>query len=126
MKKIFLVIMMLGFVYQSVKPVAATDYSAIIGSWKCAVNDVPYEYSKSTISFTEKEGKLSGVVKFENGSEVIISSIKFTNNQLILSLSVDGNPVVVTGKVDGNKITGSVDTTDSKVDFIANKVVEKK
>jgi hypothetical protein len=125
MKKVLFVIMFLGIIYQVAKP-AAADNSAVIGTWKCAVIDVPYEYSNSVITFAEKEGKLTGSVKFDSGEEVKISTVKYTNSQLVLTLYVEGYSITVDGKVAGTKITGTVDTPDGKVNFTANKVVEKK
>jgi hypothetical protein len=125
MKKVLFVIMFLGIIYQVAKP-ATADHSAMIGAWKCAVIDVPYEYSNSVITFAEKEGKLTGSVKFDSGEEVKLSTVKLTNNQLVITLYVEGYSITVDGKVAGSKITGTVDTPDGKVNFTANKVVEKK
>lgn len=125
MKKVFFIIMLLGFIYQVAKPVTA-DNSAVIGAWKCAVIDVPYEYSNSVITFVEKEGKLTGTVKFDSGEEIKLSTVKYTGSQLVLTLYVEGYSINVDGKVTGSKITGTVDTPDGKVNFTASKVVEKK
>jgi hypothetical protein len=125
MKKVLFIIMLLGFIFPVAKSVNA-DNSAVIGSWKCAVIDVPYEYSNSVITFTEKDGKLTGTVKFDSGEEVKITTVKFTNSQLVLSLYVEGYSVTVDGKVAGTKITGTVDTPDGKVNFTATKATEKK
>jgi hypothetical protein len=125
MKKVLFIIMLLGFIFPAAKS-AAADNSAVIGAWKCAVIDVPYEYSNSVITFVEKEGKLTGTVKFDSGAEVKITTVKFTNSQLVLSLYVDGYSITVDGKVAGPKITGTVDTPDGKVNFTATKAPEKK
>jgi hypothetical protein len=125
MKKVLFIVMLLGLIYPAAKP-AAADNAAVVGAWKCAVIDVPYEYSNSIITFVEKEGKLTGSVKFDSGEEVKISTVKYTNSQLVLSLYVEGYSITVDGKVAGSKITGTVDTPDGKVNFTATKVVEKK
>lgn len=126
MKKVFLMIVLVGFVSLIARPSSAADNSAVIGAWKCVTSDVPYEYGTSTITFTEKEGKLTGAVKFEYGEEIKLSTVKYSNSQLTLTLYVDGYEITVDGKVAGAKITGTVDTPDGKVSFTANKVVEKK
>src|SRR5512140_1772794 len=108
MKKVLFVVMFLGFIYQAAKP-STIDNSAVIGSWKCAVTDVPSEYSNSLITFAEKEGNLTGIIKFDSGEEVKISTIKYTNSQLLLTLYVEGYSISVDGKVAGAKITGTVD-----------------
>ena len=125
MKKVFFIIMLLGFISPFAKSVTA-DNSAVIGSWKCAVIDVPYEYSNSVITIIEKEGKLTGSIKFDSGEEIKLNTIKYTNSQLVLSLYVEGYSITVDGKVAGTKITGTADTPDGKVNFTATKVVEKK
>ncbi len=125
MKKLLFIILFLGFIHQIAKPVPG-EKSPIVGSWKCAVTDVPAEYSMSTITFTEKEGKLTGSVKFDSGEEIKLSTVKYSNNQLVVTLFVEGNSITVDGKVDGLKMTGTVDTPDGKVNFTANKVPEKK
>jgi hypothetical protein len=125
MKKVFFIIVLLGFIFPVAKP-ANAENSAVIGSWKCAVIDVPYEYSSSVITFAEKDGKLIGTVKFDSGEEIKITTVKFTNSQLVLTLYVEGNSITVDGKVAGSKITGTVDTPDGKVNFTATRTPEKK
>jgi hypothetical protein len=125
MKKVLFIVMLMGFIYPAAKP-ATADNSAVIGSWKCSVIDVPYEYSNSVITLIEKEGKLSGSVKFDSGEEVSINTVKYTNSQLVLILFVEGNSITVEGKVAGSKITGTVDTPDGKVNFTATRAAEKK
>jgi len=126
MKKVFFMVVLLGFVSLIARPSVVADNTAVIGAWKCAVIDVPYEYSNSTITIAEKEGKLTGVVKFDDGQEVKLSTVKYTNSQLVLTLYVEGDEITVDGKVAGTKITGTADTPDGKVAFTATKVVEKK
>ena len=124
MKKILFIVMLLALILPVAK--SAADNSAVVGSWKCAVIDVPYEYSNSLITLLEKEGKLTGTVKFDSGEEVKITTVKYTNSQLVLSLYVEGYSITVDGKVVGTKITGTADTPDGKVNFTATKIVEKK
>jgi len=126
MKKSFLIIMLLGVIFLNTRPLFAEDISAVVGAWKCIVTDVPAEYAKSTITFSEKEGKLAGVVKFESGEEIKLSTVKYVNNQLVLTLYVEGYEITAEGKVTETKITGTADTPEGKVTFTANKVTEKK
>lgn len=125
MKKVLIIILFLGFIHQIAKP-APFDNKPIVGTWKCAVTDVPYEYSNSILIFAEKEGKLTGSVKFDSGEEIKLSTVKYTNDQLVVTLYVEGNSITVDGKVAGGKITGTVNTPDGKVNFTANRVAEKK
>jgi hypothetical protein len=125
MKKTLFILLLIAFASVITKTAMAADNKAVIGSWKCVVPDVPYEYTNSTITFVEKEGKLTGNVKFENGTVNNLNSVKLNNSQLILTLYVDGYEIIVDGKLAGSKITGTVDTPDGKVSFTANKVEKK-
>jgi hypothetical protein len=126
MKKVLFAILLIGLFSQSGKTAVAADNKAIIGAWKVVVTDVPEEYSSSTITFVEKEAKLLGTVKFGDGSEVKLTSVKFDNSNVTMSLYVEGYEIIISGKVNGAKITGSVETPDGPVSFSANKVAEKK
>jgi hypothetical protein len=125
MKKVFFIIVLLGFIYPVAKPGTA-DNSSVVGSWKCAVIDVPNEYSNSVITFIEKEGQLTGSVKFDSGEEVKLNTVKLINSQLVLSLYVEGYSITVDGKVTATKISGTVDTPDGKVNFTATRATDKK
>lgn len=125
MKKTLFILLLIAFASVITNTAMAADNKAVIGSWKCVVPDVPYEYTNSTITFVEKEGKLTGNVKFENGTVNNLNSVKLNNSQLILTLYVDGYEIIVDGKLAGSKITGTVDTPDGKVSFTANKVEKK-
>lgn len=125
MKKAYLIIILLGILYQ-VGRSATADNSVVTGTWKCAVTDVPNEYSNSLITFIEKEGKLSGSVKFDSGEEIKLSTVRLTNGQLLLTLYVEGYSISVDGKVNGEKIAGVIDTPDGKVNFTASRVPEDK
>ncbi len=126
MKKLILMILVLGFVCTIAKPAGIPGNSGITGAWKCVVKDVPQEYTSSIITFTEKDGKLSGVIKFDNGTEVVISTLKFADGRLLLTMMVEGNSVTADGKVEETKITGSADTPNGKVVFTATRVADKK
>ena len=125
MKKVACILMLLTFL-SSLGKTAPSDNSVLVGSWKCAVVDVPDEYTNSVITFVEKEGKLTGTVKFDSGEEIKLNTASLTDGQLVLTLYVEGNSITVDGKVAEQKITGTVDTPDGKVSFTASKVVEKK
>jgi hypothetical protein len=125
MKKVFLALMLLGILSQFAKAVPA-DNSTVVGSWKCSVMDVPYEYSNSVLTFTELDGKLGGAVKFDSGQEIKLSTVKYNNGQLTVTLYVEGYSVTIDGKVAGTKITGTADTPDGKVNFTATKAEKKK
>lgn len=125
MKKSLFILLLITFASVITNPAMAADNKAVVGSWKCSVTDVPYEYTSSVITIAEKDGKLTGNVKFENGMVNNLNSVKINNSQIILTLYVDGYEIIVDGKLAGNKITGTVDTPDGKVNFTATKVEKK-
>ncbi|HAM09688.1 MAG: hypothetical protein A2X05_09910 [Bacteroidetes bacterium GWE2_41_25] len=125
MKKEFIMIILLA-VFSLSANAAAHEKSALIGSWKCVANDVPDEYRNSTIVISEKEGILTGVVKFDNGTEIALNYVKHTENDVIMSVYVEGSEVIIKGKLAGSKITGTADTPDGQVTLTATRVKKKK
>ncbi|MBK9390688.1 MAG: hypothetical protein IPN68_10975 [Bacteroidetes bacterium] len=125
MKKEFLLSLILGILIISANA-AALQKSSLTGSWKCVANDVPDEYKNSIISITEKEGKLEGSVKFENGTMVNLNYVKQNDKEVTMSIYVEGYEVVIKGKLEGSKITGTADTPDGPVTLTATKSEKKK
>ena len=125
MKKEIIMILLLGVILMPVKAVTA-DKNPLIGSWQCTANDVPEEYRSSTIIITEKEGKLSGSVKFDSGMEISLNYVKQTGNDVTMSVYVEGSEVIIKGKLAGSKITGTADTPDGQVSLTATKIEKKK
>ncbi len=120
MKKVFLLTMILGLLVISANA-AAMQKSSMTGSWKCIANDVPEEYKNSIISITEKEGKLAGSVKFENGAVVSLNYVKHEGKDVTMSVYVEGYEVIIKGKLEGSKITGTADTPEGVVSLTATK-----
>jgi hypothetical protein len=125
MKKEFFLSLILGILIISANA-AALQKSSLTGSWKCVANDVPDEYKNSTISITEKEGKLEGSVKFENGTVVNLNYVKQNDKEVTMSIYVEGYEVIIKGKLEGSKITGTADTPDGPVSLTATKSEKKK
>lgn len=103
----------------------AVEKSVLTGSWKCIAENVPYEYTNSIISIAEKEGKLVGSVKFENGVEVSLNYVKEKGKDVTMSVYVEGYEVIINGKLEGSKITGTADTPDGTVSLNATKAEKK-
>jgi len=125
MKKELIMILLLGIFIISANAVAP-EKSVLIGSWKCVANDVPDEYKNSTIAISEKDGKLGGTVKFDNGTEIALNYVKQTENDVVMAVYVEGYEVIIKGKLSGSKITGNADTPDGQVSLTATKVEKKK
>jgi hypothetical protein len=125
MKKELVMILMLGIMCMSANAFAPAK-SALVGSWKCVANDVPEAYINSTITITEKDGKLAGTVKFDSGVEISMNYVKQTDKDVIMSVYVEGNEIIIKGKLEGSKITGTADTPDGQVALTATKIEVKK
>lgn len=125
MKKELIMTLLLVFVLMPAK-INASDKKVLIGSWKCMANDVPEEYKNSTIIITEKDGKLAGIVKFDNGYEIALNYVKQNKDEVLMSVYVDGYEVIIKGRLEGSKITGTADTPDGQVTLSATKVEKKK
>jgi hypothetical protein len=125
MKKEIILILLLGLILLPAQAVTA-DKSPLIGSWQCTASDVPEEYRTSTIIITEKEGKLTGEVKFANGMAVALNYVKHTGSDVTMSVYVEGYEVIIKGKLAGSKITGTADTPDGQVSLTATKIEKKK
>jgi len=125
MKRKLFLSLILGFLIISANA-AALQKSSLTGSWKSVANDVPEEYKNSIISITEKEGKLAGSVKFENGTLVNLNYVKQEGKDVTMSIYVEGYEVIIKGKLEGSKITGTADTPDGPVTLTATKVEKGK
>ena len=112
--------MVLAFVFATQRSFAA-DNKNVIGTWKVAVADAPYEYVKSSFVVSEVQGLLSGKVVFENGQEVKVSELVFAKDVLKFAVNIDGNDIKVMAKVENSKLTGKVDGPDGVLDLVAVK-----
>ncbi|MFN8205959.1 MAG: hypothetical protein U0T82_00925 [Bacteroidales bacterium] len=121
MKKMILSLLLLVVIIPVRFSLADEKNKDIIGNWKCEVNSAPYEYSKSTLAVTEKDGKLSATVTFENGYVVNVRTITFEKKELTMELYVDYNYIKVTGKLENNKITGTVNTPEGTMNIVVTK-----
>ncbi len=120
MKKVTFVLMVLAFVFATQRSFA-NDNKSVLGTWKVAVADAPYEYVKSSFVVSEANGVLSGKVVFEDGQELKVSELVFAKDVLKFAFNIDGNDIKVTAKVENSKLTGKVDAPDGLLDLTAVK-----
>ncbi len=121
MKQVLATIAILAFLIPAIASGSGDNRKDLPGEWKCEVKEAPYEYSRSTLTITEKDGQLTGTVKFENGYQVDIKTITLTDDLIIMELYVENNYVRVTGKIDGVVISGTADTPEGKMALVATK-----
>lgn len=120
MKKVTFVVMILCLIVLNQRSFA-NDNKNVLGTWKVAVADAPYEYVKSSFVVSEVNGLLSGKVVFENGQEMKVSDLEFAKDVLKFGVNIDGNDIKVTAKVENSKLTGKVDAPDGLLDLTAVK-----
>ncbi len=120
MKKVAFVLMALCLVVLNQK-CFAIDNKIVLGTWKVAVVDAPYQYAKSSFCFSEANGVLSGKVIFEDGKELKVSNLEFTKDVITFAVNIDGNDIKVKGKLENAKITGKVDSPNGLLDLTATK-----
>ena len=80
----------------------------IAGKWAYTAHDVPAGYEAGTMTFSEKKGKLSGVVRIQGG-DTETSEITQTKDAFRFSLCVDGAEVVLTLKREGDFLVGTAE-----------------
>ncbi len=121
MKRVMIAMMFFLTVVPARLALADEKNKDVVGSWKVEVNSAPYEYSKSTLTISEKDGLLSGTVKFDTGNQIAVKTVTMVKDELILELYVEYNYIKVKAKVAGNKITGTVNTPDGAMPLVATR-----
>jgi len=94
---------------------------AVTGEWKFEVPSAPYGYEKGVLSISEKEGTLTGEVKFEDGYKIKLKKLSFADGVFKCGLYVDYEQISVKAKVVAGKMTGTVTTTDGEMKITAEK-----
>lgn len=94
----------------------------ILGEWKYEVPTAPYGYAEGTLVIYEKEGKLVGQIKFEDGYKIDLKNITYTEGVFKCGLYVDYEYVSIKAKIDGKKLTGAVDTPEGEMKITATKI----
>jgi hypothetical protein len=122
MKKLMILAFLFVIVIGSVNVAAAQGKNDLIGNWKYEVPSAPYGYEKGTLSFTEKEGKLVGEVKFADGYKIDMKDVKIEDGGVVkCGLYVDYEYVSVKAKIEGTKMTGTANTPDGELKLTAEK-----
>ena len=122
MKKLFVIAFLMAVVSGTVFASVAQNNKEVVGEWKYEVPTAPYGYEKGVLVFNEKEGKLVGEVKFEDGYKIELKNITYTENTVTCGLYVDYEYVSVKAKVDGKKMTGAVNTPEGEMKITAEKI----
>ena len=121
MKKLLVFAFLLAIVAGTVNAAVAGNKD-VVGEWKYEVPSAPYGYEAGTLVISEKEGKLAGHVKFEDGYKIELKNLTYADGVLKCGLYVDYEYVSIKAKVDGKTLSGGVDTPEGEMKITAKKV----
>lgn len=121
MKKLMILALVVLAVIGSTKVSLASGFKDVVGNWKYEVPTAPYGYEKGTLSFTEKEGKLVGEVKFVDGYKIEMKNLTYENGELKGGLYVDYEYVGIKAKIEGSKMTGVASTPEGEMKLTAER-----
>jgi len=93
----------------------------VIGEWKYEVMTAPNGYQKGVIEITENKSVLGGVVKFDSGNEARLSEVIIDGDILKIGLYVEYEYVTATIKLLDGKMEGTIDSSQGKMTFKAEK-----
>lgn len=124
MKKLLTVLMLALLANTAFQVTAAPANEDIKGEWKFESPHAPYGYDKGSIVILEKEGVLTGEIKFADGSKVELKDVKFEEKVLKFGINVDYNYIPIKAAIEGNKMKGTASTPDGDLPFEAERIVE--
>ena len=122
MKKLLVFAFLVAIVAGTVNASVATGNKEVVGEWKYEVPTAPYGYEAGTLVINEKEGKLAGQVKFEDGYKIDLKNVTFADGVLKCGLYVDYEYVSIKAKIKGKELTGAVDSPEGEMKITAKKV----
>jgi hypothetical protein len=121
MKKLLTLGLFIAFIAGTLNAAVQNDKKSILGDWNYEAATAPYGYEKGKLIFAEKEGELTGVVQFADGTKVDLTKITYENGVLKCGLYLEYNYIGIETKVEGKKMAGSVDSPDGKIEIKAEK-----
>jgi hypothetical protein len=124
MKRIMLLMMVAMFAVTALQANEPADKKDFVGDWKFTSQYAPEGFQTGMFVIGEKEGSLTGEIKFADGYSVPVENMAVTDGVLKFSISVDYNDVPITATVEGNKLKGTASSPDGNLPFEAVKVVK--
>ncbi len=122
MKKLLIFAFLVAVFAGNVNAAVSQSNKEIIGEWKYEAPAAPYGYEKGVLAISEKDGKLVGQVKFEDGYKIELKNVTYAKGVFKCGLYVDYEYVSVKAKIDGKKMKGTVDTPEGEMPITATKV----
>lgn len=121
MKKVVILSLLVAMFAGAVSASVSQGDKEIIGEWKYEVPAAPYGYEKGVLILSEKEGKLAGQVKFEDGYKIELKNITYAEGVFKCGLYVDYEYVSIKAKVEGKNMKGAVSTPEGDMPITATK-----
>ena len=121
MKKLLVFAFLVAIFAGNVNAAVSQANSDVVGEWKYEVPSAPYGYEAGTLVIAEKDGKLTGQVKFEDGYKIELKNVSYADGVMKCGLYVDYEYVSIKCKVSGKSMTGGVDTPEGEMKLTAKK-----
>lgn len=121
MKKFLVVAFLLAIVSGNAIASVTPANNDVVGEWKYEVPTAPYGYESGTIILSEKEGKLVGEVKLNDGYKIDLKNVTYADGVFKCGLYVDYEYVSIKAKIEGKTLTGAVDTPEGEMKMTAKK-----
>jgi hypothetical protein len=125
MKRITILMLVAMFAATTLRANAPADKKDFVGDWKFTSQYAPEGFQTGTFVIGEKEGALTGEIRFAEGYTVPMKNMVVTDGVLKFSISVDYNDVPITATVEGNKLKGTASSPEGNLPFEAVKVVKE-
>lgn len=122
MKKLLIFTLLVAIFAGTLNAAVGQKNDEVVGEWKYEVPSAPYGYEKGVLVLEEKEGKLAGLIKFEDGYKIDLKNITYAEGVFKCGLYVDYEYVSIKAKVEGKKLTGAVDTPEGEMKITADKI----
>ena len=121
MKRLLVLSFLIAMVFGVTNASVSTGKKDVFGEWKYEAPTAPYGYQKGVLIINEKEGKLAGEVKFEDGYKIELKNVTFDKGVLKCGLYVDYEYISVKVKIEGKKFAGLVSAPDGDMKITAEK-----
>ncbi|WP_297095908.1 hypothetical protein [uncultured Draconibacterium sp.] len=122
MKKLMFFVFVLFAATITVNASNSSNNKEVIGEWKYDAPNAPYGYNAGTIVIEEKEGKLTGHTKMEDGYKIDLKDVTYEEGVLKFGLYVDYSYVTLKVTVEGETMKGVVNSPDGEMPITAKKV----
>lgn len=126
MKKLIVFVLISFFATATFQATAAPAKKNIIGEWAFKSTHAPYGYDKGTLVINEKEGELSGEIKFSEGTKVPMKDVKFKEDTLTFTINVEYYNIPIKATIEEGKLKGVAETPEGNIPFEAARPEKKK